>query len=127
MIKEKTKDNAVKLCYGLSLLEFQCRCSECRAAVISENLLSCYCKLRRKAGVALSINCGHRCQFHNEEVDGVALSQHILGTAIDIAYTNNLKELYTPEEFIALAKECGFTYCYYDKKKNFFHLDCREK
>lgn len=46
--------------------------------------------LRDKVGHPLNINSGYRCPDLNKEVGGVATSQHVLGSAADIAASDPL-------------------------------------
>lgn len=62
--------------------EFACKCG-CGLNNISPDLVAKLEKLRSHFNASVLINCGCRCEKHNEAVGGKPHSQHPLGTAAD--------------------------------------------
>ena len=112
-----------QLCIGLTLGEFRCKCgfASCKATIINPLLLSAYKILREKTGHPLTILSGFRCARHNFKVDGADLSQHQLGSAIDIA----ISSLEDVGIFKQDAYDSGFVFMEYHEDKKFIHLDTR--
>lgn len=69
------------------------------SAPISMELATALQTLRDKAGLPLTINSGFRCVKHNAAVGGAKHSQHLYGTAADVA----LPQGFSPVQFAALA------------------------
>lgn len=64
--------------------EFTCKCG-CGQNNINDEFVLLLEIARKKAGVPFSINCGFRCEKHNQEVGGVTDSAHCKGLAVDIS------------------------------------------
>ncbi len=124
MIKILPKEKNGKICYGLTLEEFKCKCSveSCRATIISNDLIKAYKKFRHLIGKKMTISSGYRCPYHNQKIGGTALSRHTAGEAIDISKKsmNHLSD----EEIDHAAKMSGFTFV--KQYKAFVHLDVRK-
>lgn len=60
-------------------------CGTISESGIDTNLYAVLDQIRVIIGKPLYVNSGYRCPKHNEEVGGVPNSQHVLGTAVDIA------------------------------------------
>ena len=69
--------------------ECRCKCGGryCNGypADMAEETMRLADEIRRRAGVALSVNSGVRCKQHNADVGGVWNSLHLTGQAIDLA------------------------------------------
>lgn len=127
-MSEHSKWIEIQLTPHLSNREFRCKCrtKACQVTKIGEVFKIAYENFRIKAGVNFRINSGFRCESHNKKIGGAEKSKHKLGNAVDIAYTQKIKEKFTSQEFVELGKASGFLYAYYDEIKNFFHFDTRE-
>lgn len=81
--------------------EFACKGGNCcgGSAPVSLRLVTALQFLREQAGRPLKINSGFRCVKHNQTVGGAKNSQHLYGTAADIA----LPQGYSPVQLAALA------------------------
>lgn len=99
--------------------EFECKCcGEVPECGMDDNLLMILDDIREKIGEPLYIESGYRCRSHNEEVGGVADSQHIHGRAADV-YAENASVL----KIAALAEAAGADGIgLYD---DFVHIDVR--
>ncbi|HDS9358256.1 TPA: D-Ala-D-Ala carboxypeptidase family metallohydrolase [Enterobacter cancerogenus] len=64
--------------------EFACRCG-CGFDAISSELVTLLEAARAHFNSPVRINCGCRCASHNADVGGAPGSQHLSGTAADIA------------------------------------------
>lgn len=68
--------------------EFRCQCGGkyCNGfpAEPAEETARMADEIRRRAGVALTVNSGLRCKRHNAEVGGVSNSLHTTGQAVDL-------------------------------------------
>lgn len=107
---------------NFSRSEFACKGANCcwHSAPVSVRLVSGLQTLRDKVGLPLKINSGFRCVKHNAAVGGAKNSQHLYGTAADVA----LPVGYSPVQFAALAESLVLFdgIGVYD---NFIHLDVR--
>lgn len=69
--------------------EFRCQCGGkyCNGfpAEPAEETVRMADEIRRRAGVALTVNSGLRCKRHNAEVGGVSNSLHTTGQAVDLS------------------------------------------
>lgn len=68
--------------------EFACKCGKhCNGFPVEpdEQLVRLLEKIRNHFGVPITINSGIRCKTHNANVGGASASQHMKGTAADIA------------------------------------------
>ena len=122
MIYIEGKKSTGKLCYGLSLAEYRCKCNnkQCRLTLVAPELLEAYEKFRRKVDVKLTIVSGFRCTIKNFK-NGVPKSKHCAGQAIDILL-EQLKH-FSKAEIRAMAKEAGFNYIKF--YPTFIHCDVR--
>lgn len=104
--------------------EFACKGANCcgHSAPVSVRLVNALQTLRDKLGVPLTINSGFRCVKHNAAVGGKPNSQHLYGTAADVACPKG----YTPKLLAQTAEElCLFDGIGIYHNKNFVHLDVR--
>lgn len=76
-------------------------------------------RLRERWGKPIVLNSAHRCIKHNRKVGGAIHSRH-LKIAFDCVCPKEEQK-----EFIALARECGFTGI--GRYANFVHLDLGRK
>jgi len=102
--------------------EFACRC--CGRAEINQRLVDALQELRDLACELVRISSGYRCPEHNQAIGGATRSQHLLGTAADIAVRG-----LTPAAMFSLAEEVeafrnGGIGVYPDK--GFIHVDVRD-
>lgn len=68
--------------------EFKCKCGKhCNGYPVEpdEQLVKLLEKVRKHFGVPVTVNSGIRCKTHNANVGGASASQHLKGTAADIA------------------------------------------
>ena len=121
-----TKTSRGRLAFGLMAHEYACKCpfKECTNILVAESFLTAYKKIRYLVDMPLIILSGHRCHRHNFDEDGVALSRHTSGEAVDIV-VHNMLEKFSIDEIISLAKKAGFSFFKYYKSKGFIHLDVR--
>lgn len=99
--------------------EFTCPCcGRLPDSGIDDRLLEVLDKIRAVIGMPLYVSSGYRCRSHNEDVGGVADSQHIHGRAADV-YADGISIL----KLAALAEEAGADGIgLYD---DFVHVDVR--
>ena len=82
-----------KLSPHFSKAEMACRC--CGNLKIEDRLLSALETLRNLAGVPVIVHDAYRCPKHNEEVGGVADSEHTQGLAADVRISGlSLQQMY---------------------------------
>lgn len=107
---------------NFSRSEFACKGANCcwHSAPVSIRLASALQILRDKVGLPLTINSGFRCVKHNTAVGGAKNSQHLYGTAADVA----LPQGYSAVQFASAAESLSLFdgIGIYD---NFIHLDVR--
>ena len=86
-------------------VEWTCHCG-CGEGddIISQTLLNLLDQLRENVGGPLTANCMYRCPSHNASIGGAKASQHVLGTAADIATPAWL----TTGEFKWYVENCRF-------------------
>ncbi len=77
-------------------------------------------KLRNMLGKPILITSAYRSAKHNAAVGGAPNSYHMKGMAFDCRMENQ-----DPEEFVRLAKACGFNGIGYYPEQNFIHIDTR--
>lgn len=101
--------------------EFACHhCGDC--IEISPRLLELLEQLRANIGnLPIHINSGYRCPSHNSNIGGVKNSQHLLGTAADLAIPNNL----TLQEFLRHVEHLPFDWIGVYPLSYFIHVDVR--
>jgi uncharacterized protein YcbK (DUF882 family) len=103
--------------------EFKCRCNrdECDAKSMLASFLEKLEHLRILYGKPLTPTSGQRCAYRNKMVGGAPNSQHLLGNAVDFAFSSYAEVLY----FMELAEKAGFKGIGYGKKK--IHIDDRKE
>ena len=123
MINLYKKQDDSRLCTGLSLEEFKCRCSHhtCRMTMVNQEFIVAYERLRSLLNRPLKINSGFRCAYHNYQVGGVACSFHQTGRAIDIS--KKTIDYLSDADFEHAAKQSGFTFV--KAYSTFYHCDVR--
>ena len=101
--------------------EFICPCcGRLPDGGMDKNLLEVLDKIRAAMGIPLYVSSGFRCRAHNEDVGGVADSQHIHGREADV-YADGAD--WTPLQIAALAERAGADGIgLYD---DFVHIDVR--
>lgn len=119
----KKEPRKIRLCKGLTSLEFACQCNHeaCKMTLVSKELIKAYEAFRILVNVRLKINSGYRCPQHNLEVIGKPMSRHQAGQAIDISLTT-LDHL-SKDDLEHAAKTSGFTFIKF--YKSFIHMDVR--
>lgn len=60
-------------------------CPHCGVALVRPALLELLERIRARTGGPLRIVSGYRCPIHNAEISGATDSQHMYGTAADLA------------------------------------------
>lgn len=108
----------------LNLSEIRCKCTyaHCRHTIVVDVTMNSFERLRMLCGdVPLYVLSGHRCSQHNYNVEGVALSQHILGLALDIKKPKRMKW----KQFISLCEQAGFSVVIAYFEQGFAHCDNR--
>lgn len=118
-----SKKESGTICHGLSWREFKCKCNHpfCRATIISQDFIETYTRFREHVDVPLHINSGYRCALHNFDVDGMAMSKHLAGRAIDI-HGDSLLNVYSTAQVKEMARQAGFQFVKWYTDKNFFHI-----
>ena len=107
--------------------ELQCHgngCCDGGAYMVSPRLLDLLDQLRENIGGPLELNCAYRCPEHNAEVGGITNSQHVLGTAADVARPDFL----TMSQFEWYVRQLPFDGIgvYHADAGDFIHVDVRE-
>jgi hypothetical protein len=119
------KSENFKISEHLSHHEFRCQCQEpfCTHTLINFRIGVLFEKLRSICGnVPLHVTSGFRCAYNNHISGGSSpVSQHLIGQALDIMPPSHIRI----EDFNEMAKEAGFTYTYFNRNKNFVHMDMR--
>ena len=97
-IKKYPKGLDKKLSENFHLREFDCKCDQCTETIVDMVHVARLEQLRRELNKPIKITSGYRCKDHNYNVGGAKGSQHVLGTATDIALTaideNKLKRIF---------------------------------
>ena len=106
----------------LSTSEYHCKCTNdlCIYTLIYPATVKAFEMVRLEVGEPIYINSAYRCQTHNHKVGGARLSQHLQGTALDLAKPARMG-IY--EFYEICQKHFNFTLLY--KDKNFVHCDMR--
>lgn len=88
---------------------------------MNERLMEVLDAIRETIGVPITVNCGYRCQIHNNMIPGsVPNSQHVLGIGADITYDG------IDVDYLAgVAKCCGADGVGYYWSQGFVHVDTR--
>jgi len=115
----QTKD---RLSEHFCVEEFACHhCGQC--IDIHPRLIELLEQLRKNiGGYPLHINSGYRCPIHNANVGGVPNSQHLFGTAADIAVPRQL----TFGEFKWYVTKLPFDFVGLYRISGFIHVDVRD-
>lgn len=104
-----------------SKAELACHC--CGKLIIEQALLDALEELRTLSGVPIKIHDGYRCPEHNQEVGGVANSEHTRGLAADVEIPGlTLQQMY--ELVLQVPAFLGGGIGAYDG--GFLHLDVRQ-
>lgn len=105
-----------------SVDEFACHhCGKC--IVIHPRLLELLEQLRKNiGGFPLHINSGYRCPTHNAAVGGVPDSQHVKGTAADVAVPRQMFF----NDFLWHVQQLPFDWVGIYRQSNFIHVDVRD-
>ena len=120
--KVKKKIQAGMLSEHFSESEFACKHCGKGADKISPKLIELLEQLRWNiGGYPLHINSGYRCPTHNANVGGVPNSQHVLGTAADVACPPQL----TFGQFKWYVDQLPFDGIGIYENANFIHVDVR--
>ena len=91
-------------------------CHHCGEFYIDIPTMDALQKLRNLLGGPVTVECGHRCAKHNQEVGGATRSEH-LQLAFDLALAP-----YARASLLALANDAGFTR--FGLMLNGLHVDC---
>ena len=75
---------------------------------------------REIAGIPFKINSGYRSKEHNQKVGGKPKSSHLVGKAVDIAYSNSRERWI----IVTALQKAGFNRL--GIAKTFVHTDCDE-
>ncbi len=119
---KKVKPLAGMLSEHFAENEFTCKCCGKGADKISPKLIELLEQLRWNiGGYPLYINSGYRCPKHNADVGGVPDSQHVKGTAADIACPKEL----TFGQFKWYVDQLPFDGIGIYESSNFIHVDVR--
>ncbi len=111
------KPNEIRISPHFMLHEFECRDGSHQVR-LHPRLLEMLQKLRNQINRPVIITSGYRNPTHNKNVGGSPRSQHLLGTAADIAVRGM-----SPQELAPRAEAIGFTGI--GLYRNFLHLDIR--
>lgn len=104
-----------------SLSELSCKhCGELPKGGMNPVLLEKLDQLREMLGHPIEVSSGYRCEYWNQQNNGVDNSTHTLGQAADI-YSNYA----TTEKLLELAEKVGFDGIGYYPTEGFVHVDCR--
>jgi len=76
--------------------------------------------LRDRVGKPMIVNSGYRSPEHNRAVGGAKNSMHMKGIAFDVRMDNH-----NPADYIAAAKQVGFTAIGTYPRQGFVHVDAR--
>lgn len=124
-----TKGDKVSLSEHFSSNEFDCACHypTCTTTPVCGELVNLLEQFRTAVGCPVHINSGHRCVIHNKDIGGEEHSQHLLGTAADVARSDGQHWTDTDRlmaEHIFANHGLG-TYILPNGWYLFFHLDTR--
>ena len=119
-MKLETSDfKEFKLSPNFKMSEFKCKCG-CSTFKLDSELIDKLQALRVKVGKPVRILSAYRCVNHNRSIGGATNSQHLYGTAADIAITGM-----TVDQIAKAAEEVGFDGIGKYPKQNFVHCDVR--
>lgn len=115
-----TSQSGGKLSEHFDASEFACH--HCGALKTNPRLLALLEQLRADCGgLPLHINSGYRCPVHNQNVGGVPNSQHVHGTAADVAVPAGLSF----DQFAWYVDRLPFDGIGFYPDANFIHVDVR--
>lgn len=101
----------------------QCTCDCNHSLTVEPKLIAMLEKLREICGNRpLYINSGYRCREHNAAIGGVPNSQHMYGTAADVARPEGM----TFDEFKICVEQLPFDGIGIYRNSDFIHVDVRE-
>ena len=104
--------------------EFTCHCG-CGRNVIEQKVIDMCQAIREKAGVAINISSGCRCEKHNAAVKGVAGSYHVQGKAADLTCSLGARRLFALIADMKVKRLLpDLQYCKLYLDRNFVHVDC---
>lgn len=120
--KATVNANSTKLSEHFDISEFACHhCG--KSTKISPRLIELLETLRKNiGGLPIHINSGYRCPVHNANVGGVPNSQHVLGTAADLAIPAKL----TLNQFLKHVEKLPFDWVGVYPYSYFIHVDVRD-
>lgn len=116
----KAKDGNKKLSKNFKVKEFACKDGS-DAVLVAPRLVMVLETIRARFGVPVVIHSAYRTPQYNEQVDGVAHSQHCYGTAADISVKGK-----TPAAVAAYARELMPDWGGVGIYDTFTHIDVRE-
>jgi uncharacterized protein YcbK (DUF882 family) len=85
-VYSKSKDGTKYLSKNFRVKEFACQDGS-DPIFVSPELVDVLQKIRSHFGRAVNVNSGYRTAKHNKAIKGASYSQHLYGTAADIAVT----------------------------------------
>lgn len=114
----------IKLSDNFTSAEVACPC--CGIYHVDMRLINALEELRAKVNKPLKILSGYRCVNHNKKVGGAQASEHVLGTAADVALPKgmSLKAFFQAAEAVPAFASGGIG-VYPDEA--FLHVDIRAK
>lgn len=95
--------NDVQLTQNFKMYEFECNDGN-REVKVHPELIEKMQKLRDLVGKPIKINSGYRTKEYNAKIGGSRNSQHVEGTAVDLALPKGL----TVDKFAEHAEKIGF-------------------
>lgn len=116
----KKVDGNTKLSANFKVKEFACKDGS-DVVFVSPELVDVLQKIRNHFGKPVNINSGYRTPTYNKKVGGVAQSQHLYGTAVDV-YINGVTPKAVAEYAETLLGNKGGIGIY----SSFTHIDVRE-
>ena len=96
----RKKDGSIYLTKHFRVKEFACA-DGTDAVFIAHNLPRVCEYIRMRCGKGITVNSGYRTPSHNKKVGGVDDSQHLYGTAADLAKPTGV----TPAKMASYARE----------------------
>lgn len=97
------KINDIKVSTNFKLYEFECKDGNHEVKVHLE-LIEKLQKLRDLVGKPIKINSGYRTKEYNAKIGGSPKSQHVEGTAVDLALPTGI----SVDKFADYAEKVGF-------------------
>ena len=118
-VYSKAYDGNKKLSANFCVREFACQDGS-DPIFISDKLVNILQAIRNHFGQPVNINSGYRTANHNKAVGGSVYSQHLFGTAADIA-VQGVK----PSDVADYAEKLMPNTGGIGRYKDFTHIDCR--